>query len=237
MVPSPPFITFCDCTWETRPSQWKAVLFFGLASAAVPQAAAQAESVPFHGYLPSENIRASAPEADNHPNDIYQHLPVRRPELKDDEVVIYPHHFEFEFGQDPEHHIYEVHSAKELASLRSKHGKHGKHAHDHHHHHHDDDEDHHHDKASKGTASKTGAKTLNKPVPSTPSPAPRQPNFPPPPPPPRPFGSYPPPPPPPHGAYPPPPPPGAYPHPPPPQSRPYPYRHQAAFPPRLPHQG
>ncbi|XP_066965585.1 uncharacterized protein [Macrobrachium rosenbergii] len=151
---------------------WKVALLVSFASVVLQEAAAQggAESIPFPGFLPSERIREIGPEADDQPNDVYAHLPVRRPKLEDDEVVIYPHHFGFEFGQDPEHHIYEVHSAKELASLSRKHGKHGKHAHDH-------DHDHH-DKASKG-ASKDGSKTLNHVPASTSNPAPPPPPLPP----------------------------------------------------------
>ncbi|XP_027217328.1 uncharacterized protein [Penaeus vannamei] len=193
---------------------WKEVLLVGFASVVLqaPQAQSAAESVPFPGYLPGENVRAKAPEGDGGPNDIYAHLPVRRPELDDDQVVIYPHSLVFEYGQDPEHHIYEVHSAKELANLaHSKHDKHGKHAHDH----------HHHDKGTKEAAAKGTPKNLkpappvSKSVPPPPPPSPR-PAHPHPLPPQRPH-SYGPPPPPPHGSY--PPPPGAYPPP-----RPYPYQ-------------
>ncbi|XP_068238042.1 uncharacterized protein [Palaemon carinicauda] len=193
---------------------WKVVMLVSFASVVLQEAAAQggAESIPFPGFLPSELIRERGPEADDQPNDIYAHLPVRRPKLEDDEVVIYPHHFGFEFGQDPEHHIYEVHSAKELASLSQKHGKHGKQAHDHDHDHH-----HHHDKASKG-ASKDGSKTLNHVPAPTSNPAPPSPPA-------HPFPNYPSPPSP--GAYPPPPPPGAYP----PHARP-PYPYRPGFPPQ-----
>ncbi|ROT73166.1 hypothetical protein C7M84_008394 [Penaeus vannamei] len=141
----------------TLRTMWKEVLLVGFASVVLqaPQAQSAAESVPFPGYLPGENVRAKAPEGDGGPNDIYAHLPVRRPELDDDQVVIYPHSLVFEYGQDPEHHIYEVHSAKELANLaHSKHDKHGKHAHDH----------HHHDKGTKEAAAKGTPKNL-KPAP------------------------------------------------------------------------
>lgn len=83
---------------------------------------------------------------------MYQHLAVRGPALTSEEVVIYPHHFGFEYGQDPEHSIYEVHNAKELVaehakkhSKHDKHSKNGKHAHHHHNKGGDDDHHHHHE--------------------------------------------------------------------------------------------
>ncbi|KAA0186226.1 hypothetical protein HAZT_HAZT011443 [Hyalella azteca] len=131
---------------------WKLAVFPLLASVILQQAAAQggAESLAFPGFLPSEYVKARKPVGDDRPNDVYEHLSVRRPKLASDEVVIYPHHFGFEYGQDPEHSIYEVHNAKELVAehskKHSKHDKHGKqgkqihqHDHDHHHHHHEEE--------------------------------------------------------------------------------------------------
>jgi len=54
--------------------------------------------------------------------------------LTSEEIVLYPHHFGFEYGQDPENSIYEITNAKQLVEKHGKHGKHkkhGKHAHEH----------------------------------------------------------------------------------------------------------
>ncbi|CAL4069744.1 unnamed protein product, partial [Meganyctiphanes norvegica] len=172
---------------------WKVWTLIGFASVVLLQAAAQggAESVPFHGYLPGENVRAPAPDGDGQPNDIYEHIPVARPALQKDQVVIYPHHLGFEYGQDSEHRIYEVHTAKELANLaHGKHGKHGKHDH---HHHHKGAKGHHKAKSAPTTT------TTTTPRPTTTRKPARKPAYPPP----RPYGAYPPPP---RGAYPQPPP-------------------------------
>ncbi|MCL4164487.1 UNVERIFIED_CONTAM: hypothetical protein GTU68_000039, partial [Idotea baltica] len=82
--------------------------------------------------------RSRKPVGDGGPNDVYEHLPVRTPVLRPDDIVFYPHHFGFEYGQDPERKVYEVHDAKELAlSNHKKHHKHHKH---HHHHEHEHEE-------------------------------------------------------------------------------------------------
>jgi len=114
-----------------------------------------AESLSFPGYLPGDYVRALKPIGDNRPNDVYQHLPARQPALTSEEVVIYPHHFGFEYGVDPENSIYEITNAKELVARHNKklskkhHGKHGKqHAHKHAHQHahkHQDAHEHHHE--------------------------------------------------------------------------------------------
>jgi len=177
---------------------WKVWALIGFASVVFVEAKPQggAESVPFPGYLPGENVRAPTPEGDGQPNDIYEHIPVARPALRKDQVVIYPHHLGFEYGQDSEHHIYEVHTAKELAELAHAHGKHGKHGkHDHHHHHHKGGKGHPKAKSIPSTTTTT----TPKPKPTTTRKPARKAAYPPPPP----YPAYPPPRP---GAYPPPPP-------------------------------
>ncbi|KAF2365496.1 hypothetical protein FHG87_003750 [Trinorchestia longiramus] len=127
---------------------WKLAVFPLLASVILQQAAAQggAESLAFPGFLPGDYVKSKKPVGDDRPNDVYQHLPVRRPALASDEVVIYPHHFGFEYGQDPEQSIYEIHNAKELVakhgkkhSKHDKHDKHGKQGKQIHHPHHDEE--------------------------------------------------------------------------------------------------
>merc|ERR1712121_277659 len=71
--------------------------------------------------------RAPKPVGDSQPNDVYGRAPRRFPVLSSQEIVIYPHHLGFEYGQDPEHSIYEVQNAVELvaqhgADETNKHG-------------------------------------------------------------------------------------------------------------------
>ncbi|KAK3883158.1 hypothetical protein Pcinc_012492 [Petrolisthes cinctipes] len=125
---------------------WKAVVFVSFASVALLEARAQngaAESLPFHGYIPADNVRARAPEGDGQPNDIYMHLE-QPPVLGQDEVVFYPRNlvgFGIEYGQDPEEHVYQIHNAADVAKERKKHDKHGKNSHN---------DQHSHSKDSKG---------------------------------------------------------------------------------------
>ncbi|KAL7648733.1 UNVERIFIED_CONTAM: hypothetical protein RMT77_000640 [Armadillidium vulgare] len=101
---------------------WKAALLVTFGCLLIDEATSQggAESLSFHGHLPQEYVKAKPPEGDNGPNDIYSHLPVRSPKLTDGDIVIYPHHYGFEFGQDSEKKIYEIHNAAELAAANSK---------------------------------------------------------------------------------------------------------------------
>jgi len=88
------------------------------------QGGANSQSIP--GYRPVDYVRAVKPQGDDRPNDVYAHLALRRPVLTSEEIVIYPHHFGFEYGQDPENSIYEITNAKELVAKHGKHHKHGK---------------------------------------------------------------------------------------------------------------
>lgn len=107
------------------------------------QAAAQGgvESLSIPGYLPSDYVRASNPIGDAGPNDVYAHLAVRQPVLTSEEIVIYPHHFGFEYGQDSENSVYEITNARELVAKHGK--KHHKHAKKHGKHHHDHQQEQH----------------------------------------------------------------------------------------------
>ncbi|XP_076050362.1 uncharacterized protein LOC143030948 [Oratosquilla oratoria] len=70
------------------------------------------------GYLPGESVRAHAPEADNNPNDIYSHLPVRGPVYNEDIVILYPKSiFGLDNTQDPERRAYQTYSPEELAAV------------------------------------------------------------------------------------------------------------------------
>ncbi|XP_076047445.1 uncharacterized protein LOC143028982 [Oratosquilla oratoria] len=120
--------------------QWKFGVLIVFASVVLHRAAAQggAESIPFPGHIPGEHVRASSPEGDDHPNDVYSHLAVRAPLVSDDQVVIYPHNFlGSEYGKDPEDRVYQIRASKSLDSSEghSKHDKkHKAHGKEHHHH-------------------------------------------------------------------------------------------------------
>ncbi|XP_053639695.2 uncharacterized protein [Cherax quadricarinatus] len=109
---------------------WKVVLLLISASVVLQLTEAQsgAESLSFHGYIPSENVRAKAPRGDGQPNDIY--LAFEKPRaLKDGEEVFYPRNIEgfgFEYGQDPEEHVYQIHDTNKLQF-----NKHSKQSHEH----------------------------------------------------------------------------------------------------------
>lgn len=106
-----------------------------LASVLIIQLTAQvgvnSQGIP--GFRPVDYVRAAKPLGDGRPNDVYAHLALRRPVLTSEEIVIYPHHFGFEYGQDPENSIYEITNAKELVAKHGKHHKHGKKHGKHHH--------------------------------------------------------------------------------------------------------
>ncbi|XP_045606775.1 uncharacterized protein [Procambarus clarkii] len=111
---------------------WKAVLLLSSASVVLQMAVAQsgAESLPFHGYIPGDSVRANAPRGDGQPNDIYLAYE-KPPVLQDDEVVLYPRNsdsFGSEDGQDPEEHVYQIHKS---SKLQNKFDKHSKHSHNH----------------------------------------------------------------------------------------------------------
>ncbi|KAK4329354.1 hypothetical protein Pmani_000302 [Petrolisthes manimaculis] len=126
---------------------WKAVVLISFASVALLEARAQngvaAESLPFHGFLPEHNVRASPPKGDGQPNDIYMHLE-QPPVLAQDEVVLYPRNLVglgLEYGQDPEQHVYQIRKSGDVAKSGKKHDKHGKNSHN---------DQHSHSKDSKG---------------------------------------------------------------------------------------
>jgi len=117
------------------------------------QGGVESQAIP--GYLPGDYVRALKID-DGRPNDVYGHLALRRPVLTSEEIVIYPHHFGFEYGQDPENSIYEITNAKELVAKHGK--KHHKHAHKHDKHHehhahpeHDQHEHDHHEPQAQAT--------------------------------------------------------------------------------------
>ena len=68
----------------------------------------------------SRLYRADPPRADDHPNDIYSYIPVRRREISKDELIIYPQFYGFDQGKDSEQKVYEIQSIKDLIMSKAK---------------------------------------------------------------------------------------------------------------------
>ncbi|XP_042213214.1 uncharacterized protein LOC121860201 [Homarus americanus] len=104
---------------------WKVVLLVSFASAVLQTA--EAQSLPFPGFISGESVRAKPPTGDGQANDIYIHLE-RPPQLKENQVVFYPSHlagFGFEKAKDPESPEFQIHDAtNENLRQSDKHSKH-----------------------------------------------------------------------------------------------------------------